>query len=111
MVNGSSCNDYVIFISNAIRDLLSQRAERGITESEKGIINQQLSQEVSKIQSQLKIPLITDVADPNYFNNLDTACHVTQIITSLESGEISYPDWFTNNIAHVKSGQITAHEF
>jgi len=111
MVNGSSCNDYVIFISNAIRDLLSQRAQRGITESEKGIINQQLNQEVAKIQSQLKIPLITDVADSNYFNNLDTACHVTQIITSLESGEISYPDWFKNNIAYVKSGQITAHKF
>jgi len=44
MVN--ACNDYVIFISNAIRDLLSQRAQRGITESEKGIINQQLNQEV-----------------------------------------------------------------
>ena len=33
---------------------------------EKGIINQQLNQEVLKIQSQLKIPLKTDASDPSW---------------------------------------------
>jgi len=111
-VNGAgSCNDYVLFIADVIRDLLSQRAQRGISESEKAVINQKLSQEVSKIQSQLKIPLLTDVAHSKYFDDLDVACNVTQIVTMLGEGQTVYPDWFRNSINNVSSGQLNPQEF
>ena len=52
---------------------------------------------------------ITD--QENKLIEVELAGNVNQIIGILESGKQLYPDWFQNNIAWVKTGQITSQAF
>ena len=42
---------------------------------------------------------------------IQLSSNVIQIINTLESGKLLYPDWFNNNIGWVKDGHMTEQEF
>ena len=44
-------------------------------------------------------------------DEIELPSNVNQIINALESGKQLYPDWFQNDIAQVRTGQITSKEF
>ena len=44
-------------------------------------------------------------------DEIELPFNVNQIINALESGKQLYPDWFQNDIAQVRTGQITSKEF
>ena len=51
------------------------------------------------------------IAEENRLIEIELSGNVNQIIGALESGKQLYPDWFQNNIAWVKTGQITSQAF
>ena len=74
--------------------------QRFATPTEKDLHERKIKEENQKIQD-VEHKLI----------EIELAANVSQIINTLESGEQVYPAWFENNIAWVKTGQITSQAF
>ena len=68
---------------------------------------------VIKAQSLGWILSLTDICaqEPTPTPTIQLSSNVIQIINTLESGKLLYPDWFNNNIGWVKDGHMTEQEF
>ena len=74
--------------------------QRFATPTEKDLHQRKIKEEEKKIED-VEHALI----------EVELAANVNQIISTLESGQQVYPEWFENNIAWVKTGQITSQAF
>ena len=96
-------NPIVRAATETIRNLqgkFSQREWARMSDADKFPHEQVLQKEHDKIE-----------AEKNRLIEVELASNVNQIISTLESGQVLYPDWFQNNIIWVKTGQITSQAF